>query len=107
MTTRSRLEARVYRDFAAPGSAAAVLDLLDALPTEAGYGHEMLAGERVRAAIVLLAAGDLGRLRQALNLAKADWRDVLMAADLADEDWPARLDAALGRESGPDRARDG
>jgi len=42
-----------------------------------------------------------------LNVAKADWRDVLMAAGLADEDWPARLDAALGKESGRDRARGG
>jgi hypothetical protein len=94
--TMSRVEARVQRDFPGPGAADGVLDLLDALPREAGYGQEMLAGERVRAAVILAAAGDLGRMRHAVDLAKADWRDVLMAAGLADEDWPARLDAELG-----------
>lgn len=94
--TMSRVEARIQHDFPGPGAAGGVLDLLDALPREAGYGQEMLAGERVRAAVILVAAGDLGRMRQALALAMADWRDLLMAAGLAEEDWPARLDAELG-----------
>jgi hypothetical protein len=94
--TMSRVEARAQQDFPAPGAASGVLDLLDALPSEAGYGHEMLASERVRAAVILLAAGNLGRLRQALDLAKADWRDVLVAAGLAEDNWPERLDAELG-----------
>ena len=52
--------------------------------------------ERVQAAVVLWAAGDLARLHDALDLAELDWRDVLVRADLADEDWPARLEAELG-----------
>jgi hypothetical protein len=41
--------------------------------------------------------GDIGRLCQAIELAAKDWRDVLMAAGLADTDWPRRLDEELGR----------
>lgn len=52
--------------------------------------------ERIQAGIVLLAGGDLAGLRQALDLARLDWRDVLMAAELAGDDWPQRLDAELG-----------
>jgi len=55
----------------------------------------MLASERVQAAIVLLADGDIHRLRQALDLAATAWRDQLVAAGLASEDWPARLDYEL------------
>lgn len=32
-----------------------------------------------------------------------DWRDILLAADLANEDWPARLDQELGVEQADDR----
>jgi hypothetical protein len=49
-----------------------------------------------RAAIVLWSGGDLARLSDAVALAAADWRDVLMRADLADGDWSLRLDAELG-----------
>jgi hypothetical protein len=92
----ARLEQRVRRDFPEPGSAEGVLQLLSHLPGKAGYDQAMLAGERVQAAIVLLAQGDLGRLRRALDLAATDWRDVLVAAGLADDDWPARLERELG-----------
>lgn len=91
-----RLERRIRRDFPWPGSAHGVLRLLRALPARAGYDAETLASERVQAAIVLLAGGDLGRLRQALDLAAVDWRDLLVAAGLADDDWPGRLDRELG-----------
>lgn len=98
--TQLRLERRVRRDFADPGSADNVLRQLAELPRRASYDPDVLASERVQAAIVLLARGDVLRLRQALDLAMSDWRDVLTAAGLADEDWPARL----SRELGPDIA---
>lgn len=91
-----RLEQRIRRDFPEPGSAHGVLQLLSGLPGKAGYDPEMLASERVQAAIVLFAHGDLARLRQALDLAATDWRDLLVAAELADDHWPARLDRELG-----------
>jgi hypothetical protein len=58
--------------------------------------EEASDSERVQAAIVLWAAGDHGRFKDSLHLAGIDWRDVLVRADLADEDWTERLDAALG-----------
>jgi hypothetical protein len=36
--------------------------------------------ERVRFAALKLSAGDLEKLREAIKLAQADWRDLLMAA---------------------------
>ena len=57
--------------------------------------------ERIQAAVVLLSGGDSGRFLDAVALAQVDWRDLLVAAQLAHADWPARLDAALGPSSGP------
>ena len=37
-----------------------------------------------------------GRLDVQLREARIDWRDVLVAAGLAHEDWPERLDTYLG-----------
>jgi hypothetical protein len=96
MPEQSRLERRIRRDFPEPGAAHAILTALDRLPAEAGYGEDHLRSERVRAAVVLLADGDVARFRRAVDLAKADWRDLLVDAGLAHEDWPARLDEALG-----------
>jgi hypothetical protein len=41
-------------------------------------------------------AGNLDRVRDAVELAERDWRDVLVRADLADGDWASRLDVELG-----------
>ncbi|MDA8322945.1 MAG: hypothetical protein M0030_24495 [Actinomycetota bacterium] len=103
--TQSRLERRIARDFPEPGSAHGVLQLLAELPRHAGYDAETLASERVQTAIILLAAGDIRRLRQALDLAMSDWRDVLVAAGLANENWPQRLDEELGEPPQPTSAR--
>lgn len=93
---QQRLERRLRRDFSDRGSADTALRQLAELPRRAGYDPEVFASERVQAAIVLLARGDVLRLRQAIELAIRDWRDVLMAAGLADGDWPAQLDRELG-----------
>ena len=73
-------------DFPSAGSAAEV----ERLVTDA---TEL---ERVQAAIVVWSGGDMVRLHDAVALAGADRRDVLVRADLADEDWASRLDAELG-----------
>jgi flavin-dependent dehydrogenase len=57
------------------------------LTDQAGYGSAIPASERVQATVVLLADGSRRRLRRALDLA-ADWRDLLTATGLADEDRP-------------------
>jgi hypothetical protein len=103
--TQSRLERRIARDFPEPGSARGVLQLLAELPRQAGYDAETLASERVQAAIILLADGSLQRLRQAVDLAAADWRDLLVAAGLANEDWPQRLNHELGEPFQPASSR--
>jgi hypothetical protein len=95
MSEPTRLEKRIQHDFPAPGAANGIITALDRLPDEAGYDPETFRSERIRAAIVLLADGDLSRFRNAVELAKTDWRDLLVAAGLAHEDWPARLDEAL------------
>jgi hypothetical protein len=86
-----RLAARVRRDFPEPGSAPEILRLL----------AEASDSERVQAAIVFTASGNVEWLRAELDLARIDWRDVLMNGGLAHEDWPAILDRELG-PVGPD-----
>jgi len=41
--------------------------------------------ERLRFAALRLSDGSLHRLREAITLAKTDWRDLLVAADFADD----------------------
>jgi len=65
------------------------LDALTALPGP-------MTTERVQTAVVSLSAGDMDRFEDELDLARRDWRDVLVAAGLAGEDWAQRLDDLLG-----------
>ena len=44
--------------------------------------------ERVHLAVLHLCGGTLTGLRSVLDMAKRDWRDVLMGAGLAFENWP-------------------
>lgn len=46
---------------------------------------DMFALERVRFAVLKLADGNLERLRRAIDQAKVDWRDTLMAADFGQD----------------------
>ena len=48
-------------------------------------------GERVHLGILLLSRGDMARFRQELSQARIDWRDTLVAAGLANGDWPEIL----------------
>ena len=77
-----RLAQRVLADFGAT-------DLIDALIGD-------LDGERVQAAVVIWARGDVDRLRDAAALAHQDRRDAHARARQADDNWPERLDAELG-----------
>ncbi|MEU4237332.1 hypothetical protein [Actinoplanes sp. NPDC026619] len=89
-----RLRTFVRRGFR-PEEAEAILSLLtDAVPQEPGDSADGI--ERVQAAVVLLSDGDSQRFLEVLRMAQQDWRDVLVAAQLAHDDWPERLDAVLG-----------
>jgi hypothetical protein len=86
-----RLRNRIWHDFPA-GTADEVVRRLTGLAAEA-FGSQ--DEERVMAAIVLASAGQWERFEAGIRLLALDWRDVLVAGELADADWPARLDAEL------------
>ncbi|MFJ1831358.1 hypothetical protein [Streptomyces sp. NPDC088178] len=91
-----RLRRRVRRDFpdaeVAKGAEGALRSLVKRLGPDGMAG---VGDERLMAAVVLFARGDIGRLRSAVRLAQLDWRDLLVAAELADEDFEQRLDQEL------------
>jgi hypothetical protein len=92
----SQLSRRVQRDFPEPGSADEVLRRLSGL---VWFPDHPAHSERVQAAVVILARGNVADLNWYISEARKDWRDVLVAAGLANEDWPSRLDAELGTDS--------
>ena len=83
-----RLRTRIDRDFPAPGSA----DEISRLVAEASDS------ERIQAAIVLWADGNVERVLDSVDLTHIDWRDVLVRGGLEHEDWRDRLDAELNRD---------
>ncbi len=83
-----RVRRRIERDFPAPGSAASVAEMVAAASES----------ERIQAAVVFCGRGQLDRLHDACELARLDWRNVLVGAGLADEDWQSLLDTELGPE---------
>ena len=88
MSVSERVARRVGRDF---GSRAA--EAVDALALSETGNQNV---ERVHAALVLMADGDVERLWRAVELSAVDWRDVLMNGGLADGDWPVVLDREFG-----------
>lgn len=72
-----------------------VVDQLLHIPETRPLGSHQDA-ERLQACIVLSAQGDYQAFLAAMDLSRVDWRDALVGAGLGDEDWPERLDAALG-----------
>lgn len=88
----ARVAERVRRDFG--GAAPAVLNRLRDIRDP--FGREV--SERVHAAVVLAAAGNADRLDRLAREAEIDWRDVLVVAGLAHEDWSSRMDEQLGSD---------
>jgi hypothetical protein len=72
----------------------AVLAELDAAVIPLGLTAAPSERPRIQLAIVKLAAGDLARFHAAIAAAKQDWRDVLVAAGLANAEWRDELRAA-------------
>lgn len=71
-----------------------VLSALRDLPASV-IGHQN--PERIQAALVIRTGGDLQEFQGMLRLAREDWRDLLVAADLGHDNWPGRLNDLLGR----------
>jgi hypothetical protein len=86
MSVSPLVREQARRSFA-PAQADEVIAALDATDLPLGS----MRADRVQLAILLLARGDLPAFRAALQEARQDWRDTLVAAGLADEDWPAIL----------------
>jgi len=66
--------------------------------------------ERIRFAALKLSGGDLVRLRDAVQLAKTDWRDLLMAAEFAHDPqahqrWIPKSSTCLASCPNPDSQR--
>ncbi len=91
MQPTPRLTRRIRADFDAED-----VDLVIGALGELAVPSAPRTGERVQAAIVKLSRGDLGRFDRALEGARRDWRDVLVAAGFEHEDWAQRLDEYLG-----------
>lgn len=87
----SRLAHRIRADF---GDAA---DRVMLLPGDVQSGNQ--DRERVLAAVVLGARGDLQQLGQLIDLSRLDWRDALVSGGLATGDWPRVMNDRL-REPG-------
>jgi hypothetical protein len=83
-----RLLARIRKDF--PADADRVVAMIDDL------AGDLQVGERVLAAVVVMAKGDLERLRSEIDLARTDWRDTLMGTGLETDGWEDVLDRWLG-----------
>ncbi len=75
------------RKYFSPEDAALVLDEFE--PT--GLPLINNNGERVHLAVLYLSKGRLALFDETWSLAKIDWRDTLVAAGLANEDWPEVL----------------
>ncbi|MFE9602559.1 hypothetical protein [Streptomyces hokutonensis] len=89
----ARLRQRIRRDFPDADAARGIVGALSVLAAE--LENSLQSTERLLAAAVVIADGDVGRFRSAVRLARADWRDLLMAAGLGREDWPRVLDEEL------------
>lgn len=89
-----RLERRVLRDYD-PQTAAQVLEALAGIPESLPLAEKQGA-ERLQASVVLGHDANWAAVTRRLILVRRDWRDGLVAAGLAQPDWPERLDDALG-----------
>jgi hypothetical protein len=89
-----RLARRIRGDYA-PGTGEGVLAAMADIPESLPLAEKQSA-ERLQAAVVLGHDGSWASVVRRIAILRRDWRDGLMAAGLADGDWPTRLDDELG-----------
>ncbi|MFD8422393.1 hypothetical protein [Streptomyces sp. NPDC059466] len=89
----ARLHERIRRDFPDADAARGVEGALRILGAELEDSRQ--STERLLTAALVIAAGDIDRFRSAVRLARTDWRDLLMAGNLGQDDWPRVLDEEL------------
>jgi hypothetical protein len=83
MTTR--IAARLDRDFKAAERDQALYIVASVLESDPDRTPDGI--ERVHAALLRLASGNLQRLLDAAALAELDWRDLFVDAGLENDDW--------------------
>ncbi len=87
-----RLTDRIGRDFP-PGAGEQARGYLEGLTADGCGGQDL---ERIQAAVVLASDGQWERFLAVFKLLAVDWRDVLVAGGLGNEDWPQVLNGELG-----------
>ncbi|MFC9055140.1 hypothetical protein [Streptomyces anthocyanicus] len=87
----SRIAAKLEGQYGAEASTAATL-----LEEAEGRMFHEAAEEKITAAVVILADGNVDKFLGAIELMETDWRDLLIAAELAHADWPSKLDDIFG-----------
>jgi len=73
---------KVNKDFETPEEAALALSVLADFLVQ----NQELSSDRLVRCIVFVANGDLNRLEQAIDLAKKDYRDLIVWAEYDDKD---------------------
>ncbi|WP_405734296.1 hypothetical protein OG885_22150 [Streptomyces sp. NBC_00028] len=92
MELTPRIRQRILRDFG-EGEREAVEGMLTDLQQSLDRHVDK---ERITAATLLHAAGNMDALLLAVQDARDDWRDVLMGSGLEHDGWERRLDAEFG-----------
>jgi hypothetical protein len=75
-----RVVARLEDEYSDSNFATA-LRLLERIGADLSGWREVSEGDRIERAALTFARGDLARLRDAVELARRDWRDLLVAVD--------------------------
>jgi hypothetical protein len=83
----ARIQRLIERDFPDSTDAALVTEIV----------AEAAGSERVQAAVLIAGAADLSEVGAQAELARLDWRDVLMNAGLAGVDWADAIDRELAK----------
>lgn len=79
--TKRRVEALYSEETRTEATELLVGDCGNSLPFCQSYDEFKL--ERIRFAALKISGGDMAKLKQAIKMAKHDWRDLLMAAGFA------------------------
>ncbi len=77
----ARITARLEHDYPRAEDRAAARALVERIPAELSVWREVSEGDRVEAAALTAATGDLAKLGEAVELALRDWRDLLLSVE--------------------------
>ncbi|WP_078630621.1 hypothetical protein [Streptomyces roseochromogenus] len=87
-----RIKRRISKDYSAEDREAVEEILLELM----GDLEEGGGAERVAAATLIHGQGQVDRFLIAVQVARRDWRDILMNSGLEYGDWPERLESEFG-----------